>query len=95
MSEGMLSIRVVTNAKHPGIVVENDTVTVRVKERPIDGAANEAVRRALAAALDVPQSSITLVRGMTARQKTFAVKGMTEREAIDRVRLRYMKFHDI
>lgn len=46
---------------------------VRVRERAVDGAANEGVVRALADHLGVPKSRVSVVRGHTARVKTVRV----------------------
>jgi uncharacterized protein YggU (UPF0235/DUF167 family) len=50
-------------------------VKVRVRAAPEDGAANEAVRRTLAKALDRPASAVSLKAGAAARVKTLAVAG--------------------
>jgi uncharacterized protein len=47
---------------------------VRVRERAIEGAANEACARALAEYLGVPRSHVSLVRGARSRVKIFEVK---------------------
>jgi hypothetical protein len=46
---------------------------IAIIERPEKGRANAAVRRALAQALGVPQSRISLVMGSTARTKVFEI----------------------
>lgn len=46
---------------------------IEVKAQAADGAATEAVRRALADALDVRPSSVTLRSGQTSRNKLFRV----------------------
>ena len=43
-----------------------------VKALPIEGRANEAVRRLLARALGVPTTSLRLVAGETGKKKVFA-----------------------
>jgi uncharacterized protein YggU (UPF0235/DUF167 family) len=43
----------------------------------MEGKANEAVRRAIALAVGVPASAVTLVRGATARRKLFTIAGLT------------------
>jgi uncharacterized protein YggU (UPF0235/DUF167 family) len=48
---------------------------LRVRAVPEDGAANEAVRRILARALDVATAAVSLRAGATARIKTFLVQG--------------------
>ena len=50
-------------------------VKVRVRAAPAEGAANEAVRRILAKALERPASAVDLQAGAAARVKTFSVAG--------------------
>lgn len=52
---------------------DDDILTVFVRERAIEGKANDAVERALAAHLGVPPSRVRIVRGHTARIKTVRV----------------------
>lgn len=49
---------------------------VRVTRPPVDGEANAAIRRAVAAALDVAPSRLRLVSGERGRTKRFAVEGI-------------------
>lgn len=46
---------------------------IAVKEPPIDGKANEAIARALADFLDIPTSSVEIVKGHTAKKKVFEI----------------------
>ena len=48
-------------------------LTVVVRERAVDGRANTAVERALAAHLGLPPSRVAIVRGHTARIKVVEV----------------------
>lgn len=48
-------------------------LTIYVRERAIEGKANDAVIRLLAAHLQLPRSRIELVSGMTSRVKRFRV----------------------
>jgi uncharacterized protein YggU (UPF0235/DUF167 family) len=50
---------------------------VRLKASPVDGAANAALLRYLGGLLRVPPSSLTLLRGATARDKVLRVGGLT------------------
>lgn len=60
--------------KRPGVEVGADgQLTVYVREQAVNGKANEAVARVLAAYLDVPRSRIELVSGATSRLKRFRV----------------------
>ena len=75
---GVIVVTVKPGAKAPGIVFGADgSVVVRVRERAVEGKANEAVRAALARALGVPKSAVFLMRGATARLKAFEIKGLT------------------
>ncbi|MCV7250679.1 DUF167 domain-containing protein [Mycobacterium hackensackense] len=59
-----------------GPLVEVDAegeLTIYVAERAVDGKANAAVTKLLAAHLGVPRSSLELVSGATARVKRFRV----------------------
>jgi hypothetical protein len=65
----------------PGLSVEDGVLHLRVRERAIEGAANEACIKALADALGVPRSHVRLFAGARARQKRFAVEGIDDAEA--------------
>jgi uncharacterized protein (TIGR00251 family) len=62
-----------------------DRIRVRLTAPPVEGAANEALVRLLASRLQVPRSSVELVSGHSARNKTVVVAGVTEREAGERL----------
>jgi uncharacterized protein YggU (UPF0235/DUF167 family) len=47
---------------------------------PVDGAANDALLRFLAARLEIPRSALTLVSGHTARTKVVALAGVSPEE---------------
>jgi hypothetical protein len=65
------ALRVQPRARREGLEVEGARLLVRVNAPPVDGRANEAVRRMLAAALGVAPSRLVLVRGETGRDKLF------------------------
>jgi uncharacterized protein len=48
-------------------------LTIYVRERAVDGKANDAVIRLLAAHLQLPRSSVKLVSGATSRLKRFRI----------------------
>jgi hypothetical protein len=51
-------------------------LVLRVTAPPVDGRANEAVARLLAAALGVPASAVHVVKGTTGRDKLVAIEGL-------------------
>jgi uncharacterized protein (TIGR00251 family) len=58
-----------------------DAIRVRLAAAPVDGAANEELRRFLAERLGVARGSIAIVRGATGRRKTVTIDGMTVERA--------------
>ena len=55
-----------------GVAISGELL-VKVRAAPADGAANSAVLRVLARALDVAPSRLQLVRGATSRSKVVAI----------------------
>ena len=68
-----ISVRVKPNARVPSVERDGETLVVAVRAPAREGEANDAVRRALATFFDVPPSRVRLVRGATARLKTFEI----------------------
>jgi hypothetical protein len=48
---------------------------VRVKAPPVEGRANEALRKLIAKSVKVPKSRVTIVRGERSRRKLVAIEG--------------------
>lgn len=70
--EGMtISVRVTPNARQPGIERQDGQILIRVSEPPEAGRATEAARAALAKAMGVAKTRLTLVRGAASREKLF------------------------
>ena len=73
----VITVRVATSAKTEAILeIAPGVFRVRVREKPIAGKATSAVFRVLAEHFRVPQSHITLLRGMTSREKVFEIVGL-------------------
>jgi uncharacterized protein YggU (UPF0235/DUF167 family) len=68
-AEGRLALRVTPGARTEGIEIEGGRLLVKIRARPQDGAANEAVLALLARALGTGKTRLSLVRGMTSREK--------------------------
>ncbi|HYI23594.1 MAG TPA: DUF167 domain-containing protein [Candidatus Limnocylindrales bacterium] len=56
-------------------VAPNGTLLVRVRAAPVDGAANQALIQLMAKAMEVPRTSISVVRGHSSRDKTVSIEG--------------------
>jgi len=71
----MITVRVKPGSrKGPLVEVGDDgALTIYVQERAVDGKANDAVTKLLAAHLGVPRSRLELVSGATARLKRFRI----------------------
>jgi uncharacterized protein YggU (UPF0235/DUF167 family) len=75
-----LTVRVKPGSRKGPLVEETEgdpvaSVTVYVRERAVDGAANAGVVAALAAHFGVARSNVTIVRGDTSRIKRVRVDG--------------------
>ena len=58
---------------------------VRVRERPVDGEANEALIRFLAKSLDLPKSAVALTRGGQSRLKMVTLDGLDDVALLARI----------
>jgi uncharacterized protein len=71
-------VRVQPRASRAGLAGERDgALVVRLTASPVEGEANAALLRFLGRLLDVPPSSIKIVRGASARDKLLRVEGAT------------------
>jgi len=70
---GRLAVRVTPGARSESIEIGDGRVLVKVRSKPEAGKATAAVAELLAAALGVPASQISLLRGATSREKLFAI----------------------
>ena len=68
-----VTVKVRPGAKTASVKREGEMLVIAVREPAREGRANDAVRRELAAWLDVAPSRVRLLRGGTARIKTFAI----------------------
>lgn len=68
-----IAVRVTPRASRARIEAEGGVIRVYVTVVPEDGKANRAVQEALADALGLAKSRLTLVRGAAAREKVFRI----------------------
>ena len=81
-----LRVRVQPRASRDAIVGWHaDALRLAVTAPPVDGAANEAVRRLLARALGVALSAVRVVHGERGRDKVVRVDGLTGAELRSRL----------
>lgn len=83
MTIATIAVRVQTRSRRDEVLAVRDgVVVVRVTAPPLDGRANEALRRVLADRLGVPVASVSIVRGQRSRDKLVRVDGI-EPAAVD------------
>lgn len=70
-----IAVRVTPKASRNAVVAEAGLLRVYVTTVPEGGKATEAVRKALAKAIGIAPSRLSLVRGATSRDKVFRVLG--------------------
>lgn len=77
-AEVRIEVRVTTRAGVDRIDrAEAGTLHLRVAAAPAEGAANRAVLRLLAVALDLPQGRVRIATGATSRRKVIAIDGVS------------------
>ncbi len=82
----VLTIKATPRASRNAVLgAEDEWLRIALTAPPVDGKANEAIRRFLAEKLDVSRSAVTQISGQTARLKRFAVDGLPPDEASKRL----------
>ena len=73
----MLHVRLTPRGGREDVrLLDDGSLAVRVAAPPVDGRANEALRRAVAKALGIAPSRVQLVRGNRSRDKTLSIEGL-------------------
>jgi hypothetical protein len=78
--DGTVTVDIVVRPRAPRDDVgpiQGDRLRVSVTAPPVDGEANEAVVRTLAAALGLPRTAVAIVQGERGRRKTVRLRGTT------------------
>ncbi|MGE5215229.1 MAG: DUF167 domain-containing protein [Nitrospirota bacterium] len=77
----ILRIHVVPNAKSDSVAgMHGDAVKVKLRAPAMEGKANAALVRFLAAQMKLPQHAIVLQRGHKSRDKLIRIAGLNEEE---------------
>ena len=72
-----LHVHVQPGAKNTELVgLHGERLKVRLKAPPVDGKANKELVKWVAAYFGVGKSRITLIRGLSSRQKTLQIEGL-------------------
>ena len=86
-SEGsLIAIKVRPGSSRQGLKgMDGERLVVCVHSPPEKGKANREVLKVLAEALDLPASSLEIVKGNTSRRKTVLARGLTPGSARSRI----------
>ena len=80
-SEFVIEVRVKPRSSRDAIEGERDgALVVRLTAAPVEGEANDALVRLLAARLHLPNSAVRILNGERGRRKRVAVRGVTASE---------------
>ncbi|MBU6268740.1 MAG: DUF167 domain-containing protein [Sphingomonadales bacterium] len=71
--QGRLALRVTPGARVEAVEIAEGRLLMKVRAKPTDGEANDAVLAMLARALGVPGSRLSLLRGATSREKLVGI----------------------
>jgi uncharacterized protein (TIGR00251 family) len=70
-----LAVQIIPNAKKTEVIgVLDDALKLKLQAQPIEGKANEALVKFLAAALSVPKSAVTITHGQTNKRKLVEIR---------------------
>ena len=70
-----LAVQITPNTKKTEVIgVLDDALKLKLQAQPIEGKANEALIKYLAAALSVPRSAVTITHGLTNKRKLIEVQ---------------------
>ena len=82
-----VAVRVTARSSHDRVEGWREgRLVVRTTAPPLEGRANEAVRRLIAAAAGVTPSQVQVIRGERAREKTVRVSGLPNDDLLRRLR---------
>jgi len=78
-----LAVQIQANAKKTEVVgVLDDALKIKLAAQPVEGKANEALVKWLAATLGVSRSSVMLTHGQTNKKKLLEVAGVRLEDAV-------------
>lgn len=84
----VIPVRAQPGAKRTAVLgARNGALHVAVTESPEQGKANEAIIALLAETLWCRKSKITMLSGITSREKAFLIEGMTPAEILGRLKI--------
>lgn len=74
----MINVKVQPRSSRKGLEAAGDILKVRLTAPPVDGAANEQLIEILSEELGVRKSAISIIKGLSSRQKVVEIKGLKD-----------------
>lgn len=78
MEECIVAVKVIPKSSKNSVKMENGILRVHLNAPPVDGKANKALIELFAEILQVPKSSVEIVRGDKGRNKHIKIKGLDD-----------------
>jgi len=79
----VIALRIQPGAKRSAVCgMYGSVLKVAVQAPPVDGRANAALREFMAEKLDVPQSAVNLLSGLSGRDKRIRIAGKTPEQVM-------------
>lgn len=83
---GRIAVRLRPGGRGDALLgIEDGVLRARVSAPPLEGRANKALRKLIAARVGVPFSRVTVVRGEKSRDKLIGVAGVETADLIERL----------
>ena len=85
----VIRVQVQTRASRDEVVgLHGDLLKVRITAAPVAGAANKHLLKFLAKELKIPQGQLSLKSGVTSKNKSISIRGISEAEVRERFQVR-------
>ena len=70
----IIKIKIIPNSPKNDIIIEDESIRVKVTAQPVENKANKALVDLLSKQLKVPKTDIEIVKGVTSKEKTVLLK---------------------
>ena len=78
ITSATLSVKVIPGVRFESFDKLDDVWVIRIREKAVDGMANDALCKRISNVLNVPLSRITVVKGAKSRQKVLRVESVDD-----------------
>ncbi|MDP8263376.1 MAG: DUF167 domain-containing protein [Candidatus Ancaeobacter aquaticus] len=79
----ILKVKVQPKANHDQVIGMYDGgIKIKIQSPPVDGKANKACESFLSKLLGIPKGGVSLVKGLTSKNKMFRISGLDKNELV-------------